>query len=130
MKKIPEVKNDFKGLYDKLLTGQEANLFLAAIERKIFRELSDWKSPGELAENLCLDPKNTGVFLNSLASLDLIEKKNGRFRNLPTAEEFLAEKNDVYLGDFFCPAPGGTPCRPVRSATLSEAVRWRGAGRR
>lgn len=101
MKKIPEVKNDFGELHGKLLTNQETNLFIAAIELGIFQKLSDWKSPEEVAEKLYLNPQITSVFLNSLASIDLIEKKGGRFRNLPAADEFLAEKNDVYLGDFF-----------------------------
>ncbi|MDK2975331.1 MAG: hypothetical protein PWP08_1702 [Methanofollis sp.] len=101
MKKIPEVKNDFGELYGKLRTNQETNLFIAAIELEIFQELSDWKSPEDLAKTLCLNAGNTAILLNSLASLDLIEKKDGRFRNSPTAAEFLAEKNDLYLGDFF-----------------------------
>ena len=101
MKKIPEIKNDFKELYDKLLTNQETNLFIAAIELGIFQELSEWKSSEELAEKFCLNHQNTLVFLNSLASLDLLEKKGGRFRNLPAVDEFFGAKNDVYLGDSF-----------------------------
>ncbi|WP_067050603.1 class I SAM-dependent methyltransferase [Methanofollis ethanolicus] len=101
MKKIPEVKDDFGELYGKLLTNQETDLFIAAIKLGIFQELSDWKSPEDLAERLHLNQKNTAVFLNSLASLDVIEKKGGLFRNSPAAAEFLAENNDVYLGDFF-----------------------------
>ena len=101
MKEIPEIKNDFGDLYGRLLTNQETNLFIAAIELGIFRELSGWKSHEELAENLNLNPEKTLTFLDSLASVDLIGKKDGRFRNLPATEEFLAEKNDLYLGDFF-----------------------------
>jgi SAM-dependent methyltransferase len=100
MKKIPEVKNDFKELYGRLLTNQETNIFIAAIELGVFQELSEWKSPEELAEGLHLNPTKTSVFLNSLASLDLIEKKDGRFKNSSVADEFLAVKNDIYLGDF------------------------------
>ncbi|PWR74547.1 methyltransferase [Methanospirillum stamsii] len=101
MKNIPEVKNDFGKLYEKLLTNQEKNLFIAAIELGIFQELSNWKSTEELVKKLNINQKNAEVFLNSLVSLDLIEKKNGSFKNLPAVEEFFAEKNDKYLGDSF-----------------------------
>lgn len=101
MKELPEIKNNFGDLYDRLLTNQETNLFVAGIELGVFRELSDWRNPGEVAKRLNLNPKNTGVFLNTLASLDLVEKKNGRFRNSPAADEFLSVENDVYLGDYF-----------------------------
>lgn len=100
MKIIPEVRNDFGELYRKMLTNQETNLFCAAIKLEIFPELSDWKSPEDLAEKLGFDSRNTAVILNSLVSLDLIEKKDGRFRNSAVAAEFLEEKNDLYLGDF------------------------------
>ncbi|MBP2132495.1 SAM-dependent methyltransferase [Methanomicrobium sp. W14] len=100
-RKMPKIKNSFKELYKKLLTNQETNIFIAAIKLGIFRELSYWKSSEELAEKHNFDPENTAVIMNSLASLDLIEKKKGLFRNLPAAEEFLASNDDTYLGEFF-----------------------------
>lgn len=101
MKNIPEVQNDFGKLYEKLLANQETNLFMAAIELGIFQELLEWKSIEELVEKLCFNYKNTEIFLNCLVSLDLIEKKNGSFKNVPAVCEFFAEKNDKYLGDSF-----------------------------
>lgn len=128
MKKIPEVKNDFGELYGKLLTNQETNLFIAAIELGIFQELSDWKRPEDLAGTLRLDSRNTAILLNSLASLDLIEKRDGRFRNAPAAAEFLAEKNDLYLGDFFLSCyrwyniPAGDICDLVRDGPAARRM--------
>jgi len=128
MKKIPEVKNDFGELYEKLLTNQETNLFIAAIELGIFQELSDWKSPEDLAKTLCLNSRNTAILLNSLASLDLIEKKDGRFRNAPAAAEFLEVKNDIYLGDFFLSCyrwysiPAGDICDLVRDGPAERRM--------
>ena len=128
MKKIPGLRNDFGELYEKLLTNQETNLFFAAIDLGIFQELSDWRSPGELVEKLRLNRQNTMVFLDSLVSCNLIEKKGGRFRNLPAAEGSLALKNVMYLGDCFLTyyywynmSPGRI-CNLVRNSPAESGV--------
>jgi predicted O-methyltransferase YrrM len=46
-------------------------------------------------------PRNTGLFLNSLAGMGMIVKEKGLFRNTEKSSEFLVSTSPTYLGDFF-----------------------------
>jgi len=46
-------------------------------------------------------PKNTGLFLDSLAAIDLVEKKDGHYQNVPVSRAFLVENSPTYMGPVF-----------------------------
>ena len=97
MKKLPEVNLDYAGLYTMLIAPIRSALLLTGIELKVFNQLSEPKSADAVAKAIGTHPKNTRVFLNGLASIDLLKKK-GLYRNSPLAQVFLVEDSPTFLG--------------------------------
>jgi len=100
MKKLPEVNLTYENLYMMLIAPIRSQLLLTGIELKVFNVLSEPKSSEDVAKTLGTHPRNTRVFLDSLAAIDLLQKNNGLYRNSPIAEAFLAENSPAYLGLF------------------------------
>jgi len=98
MKKLPEVNIDFGDLYRMLIAPIRSKLLLTGIELKVFNYLSKPKSAKDIAEALGSHPKNTRLFLDGLAAIDLLEKKNGLYINSPVAQAFLVESGPTFLG--------------------------------
>jgi len=98
LKKLPEVNIDYAGLYGMLIAPIRSTLLLTGIELKVFNQLSEPKSADAVAKAIGTHPKNTRVFLDGLASIDLLEKKNGLYRNSPLAQVFLVEDSPTFLG--------------------------------
>jgi predicted TPR repeat methyltransferase len=101
MKKLPEVNISHEKLYD-LLTGQvKSQLLLTSIELKIFNHLSEPISAEAVAEAMDLHPANTRIFLDGLASIDLLVKKDGLYQNAPVAQALLIDGSQTFLGEMF-----------------------------
>ena len=101
MKKLPEVKAGYGDLYGMLIAPIRSKLLLTGIELKVFNELSEPKSANAVAEAMGTHPRNTKVFLDGLAAIDLLEKKNGLYTNSPVAQAFLVEGGPTFLGRIF-----------------------------
>ncbi|MFI7104264.1 methyltransferase [Streptomyces sp. NPDC050161] len=80
--------------------------FAAAVELGLFTRLADGRAVtlDEAAADLDIHPRAADMFLAACASLGLLEKDGGRYRNSPLAEEFLVEGRPHYFGGFvrFC----------------------------
>ena len=98
MKKLPEVNLTYQNLYKMLIAPIRSKLLLTGIELKVFNLLSEPKSSEDIAKTLGTHPRNTRIFMNSLTAIDLLQKKNGLYRNSPIAQAFLTEKSLTYLG--------------------------------
>jgi len=98
MKKLPEVNQSFEDLVKMLVAPIRSKLLLTGIELKVFNVLSEPRSADAVAQVIGTHPRNTGVFLDSLAAIDLLQKKNGLYRNSPIAQAFLVEDSPTYLG--------------------------------
>lgn len=91
-----------------------------ADELGVFRALSEAApTTGELAQGLSLDPHGLGILLAALASSDLIEKREGRWRALPAVRTWLHPEAEGYWGGFFASMRE----RNALHAQLLEAVR-------
>jgi ubiquinone/menaquinone biosynthesis C-methylase UbiE len=101
MKKLPEVNVRYGDLYQMLIAPIRSKLLLTGIELKVFNELSAPTSADTVAKALGTHPRNTRVFLDSLAAIDLLHKKNGLYRNAPIAQTLLVETSPTYLGRLF-----------------------------
>ncbi|MCD4711299.1 MAG: methyltransferase [Bacteroidales bacterium] len=101
MKKLPEVNVSFKELYGMLIAPTKAKLLWTGIELKVFNHLSEPKTAKDVAEKIGTHSVNTELFLEGLAACDLLEKKNGLYRNTPVTQEFLVEESPTYLGLVF-----------------------------
>jgi hypothetical protein len=51
-----------------------------------------------VAEAIGTHPNNTRVFLDGLAAMNILKKKDGLYRNSPVAQAFLVENSPTYLG--------------------------------
>ena len=98
MKKLPEVNQSFEDLFKMLLAPIRSKLLLTGIELKVFNQLSEPKSAYAVSQAIATHPANTRVFLDSLTAIDLLQKKNGLYRNSPIAQAFLVEGSPTYLG--------------------------------
>ncbi len=98
MKKLPEINQSYEGLFKMLIAPTRSKLLLAGIELKVFNVLSENKSSKDVAKAIGTHPKNTKVFLDGLVAIDLLQKKNGLYRNSAVAQDFLVEKSLTYLG--------------------------------
>ena len=98
MKKLPEVNVDYGNLYGMILAPIRTRLLLTGIELKVFDHLSEPKSADTLAQTIGAHPQNTKAFVDGLTAINLIEKKNGLYKNSLAAETFLVEASPTYLG--------------------------------
>jgi hypothetical protein len=101
MEKLPEIHNSWGDLCDLARIGTQSTVFLKAIEWKIFDYVTAAVPAGSVAANMKSHPRNTELFLNSLAGMGLIVKENGLFRNTEKSDEFLVSTSPTYLGGFF-----------------------------
>jgi SAM-dependent methyltransferase len=101
MKKLPEVNLNYEGLYRMLITPIKTKLMLTGIELKAFNQLREPKSAEAVAEAIGAHLRNTRLFLNGLAAMDLVEKKDGLYENSPISQAFLVEGSPTYLGRVF-----------------------------
>jgi (2Fe-2S) ferredoxin/predicted O-methyltransferase YrrM len=89
-----KAKDDAGVLPDELqqaISGfRESRAILTAVELDIFSVVGDGADSKTVAEKLGTDPKATESLLNSLAAIDLIEKREAIFSNGPVAARFLA----------------------------------------
>lgn len=101
MKKLPETNLSYRGL-DEILAGEiKARIMMTAVELKIFDELDEFHTADAVAEKLGANPGNTRRFLDALATIDLVEKQGGMYRNTPESMEFLVAGSPNYKGDYF-----------------------------
>ena len=101
MKKLPEITLSYEDLTKMLIAPIRSKLLLTGIELKVFNYLSKSTSADVVAKTMGTHPSNTRVFLDSLAAIDLLHKKEGRYRNSPIAQAFLVETSPTFLGRLF-----------------------------
>lgn len=75
-------------------------ILLAGIRFGIFSELKETKKPMEIAEKLSLHPENTGYLLDALAAMELLEKKEGSYKNTALSDKHLVKGSDSYIGEY------------------------------
>lgn len=97
MKYPPSVDIGYRPLHDIAMGPLKAALLNCAMDAGVFDLLSDPVSPEEIAARLGLHPDNTRRLLDALATIDLLEKKEGRYRNLPLARHFLMTDSPTWL---------------------------------
>ena len=71
----------------------ESRVFLTACELGLFETLGEEERPSaDVAKAIGLDGRGTDRLMNALASLGLLEKSNGLFRNSPLALTYLVKE--------------------------------------
>ncbi len=97
MKPLPVVDISYRPLHEIAMGPLKAALLNLAIDLNIFDKLTQPVVSEDVAANLNTDIGNTERFLNALATLDLLEKKNGHYQNRPLADTFLVSTASSYI---------------------------------
>jgi predicted O-methyltransferase YrrM len=77
---------------------QVAKMLMVAVDLGVFDFLTEPKSAAETAAWLKADPRATGIFLNGLAALELVDKDGENFRNRDLASRYLVRGSENYRG--------------------------------
>ncbi len=99
MKTLPEVEHDCRYLVEMVQAPIRARLLLAGIELGVFEVLDTPCRADEVAARLGTHPGNTARLLDALATIGLVQKSAGRYRNGPEAAAFLVKTAPAFLGD-------------------------------
>lgn len=87
-----------QGIMDLAGGFQRSRVLLTAHELDLFSELRDGsKSSSEVARARGIAERATERLMNALCAMGLLEKKDGRFSNTPSASQFLVKGNPDYL---------------------------------
>jgi SAM-dependent methyltransferase len=84
-----------------LIAPIRSKLLLAGIELKVFNQLSQPRSAEDVAEAIGTHPENTRLFMDGLAAIELLTKRNGLYQDISVTETFLVEGTPTYLGQSF-----------------------------
>lgn len=76
-----------------------SRVVLTANNYRVFDHLETPKTAGEIARAITADPRATEVLLDAAASLGLLKKTGGKYRNTETSQKFLVKKSPLYQGD-------------------------------
>jgi hypothetical protein len=93
---------DPKGGFDQIMSMargfQVAKMMMVAVDLGLFDFLVEPKSAVETAAWLHANPRATGIFLNGLAALGLVDKGVDNFKNSELASRYLVRGSDNYRG--------------------------------
>jgi predicted O-methyltransferase YrrM len=93
---------DPKGGFDQIMSMtrgfQVAKMLMVAVDLALFDFLAEPQTAAATAAWLKADPRATGIFLNGLAGLGLVEKQGDTFKNSDLASRYLVRGSENYRG--------------------------------
>ncbi len=93
---------DPKGGFDQIMSMtrgfQVAKMLMVAVDLGLFDFLVEPQNAAATAAWLKADPRATGIFLNGLAGLGLVEKHGDKFSNCELASRYLVRGSENYRG--------------------------------
>ncbi len=93
---------DPKGGFEQIMSMargfQVAKMLMVAVDLGLFDFLAEAKSAKQTAAWLKAEPRATGIFLNGLAALGILNKEGDSFRNGDLAARFLVQGSENYRG--------------------------------
>lgn len=93
MKPLPSQRPSFKPLH-KMLTGAiSSRLLMGGLTLGVFNVLGNWQIAEQVATDLDTDTGNTECILDGLTNIGLLEKREGRYRNLPLSNIYLSSRS-------------------------------------
>ena len=100
MKKVlPEAQGSYRELNEIITGGIRERILVLGLELEIFRHLTEPVQAAAVAEAAGLNPLNTERFLDALATIGLVDKTQGRYRNQEQTQTFLVPSSPNYAGD-------------------------------
>lgn len=98
MESLPNTDVSYRPLYTLAMGPLKAAFLNMALELSIFDLLSAPASPESVAHQLNTHSTNTRRLLDGLTTLELLEKKEGTYRNTPLANTFLVSHSPQFIG--------------------------------
>jgi hypothetical protein len=92
LEEVKELRNIWGGF-------RNARVLLTANNYRIFDYLTKPQSAKVVSKTLNIDLRATEILLDALTGLGLLNKKKGRYSNLPIASKFLVSGTPYYQGD-------------------------------
>ena len=101
MKKFSEADPGINKLFEMVLyTPMYSKALTAGIELDIFSALTEPKKYTQVAKELSLHPENTEYLLDALTSIELLDKKDGLYKNTALSNKHLVKNSDQYIGEY------------------------------
>jgi hypothetical protein len=91
-------KSGFEQIMSMARGFQVAKMLMVAVDLGLFDFLTEPKSAVETAAWLKAEPRATGIFLNGLAALGLVDKGGDSFKNSELATRYLVQGSENYRG--------------------------------
>jgi hypothetical protein len=91
-------KGGFEQIMSMVRGFQVAKMLMVAVDLGLFDFLAEPKSAVETAAWLKANPRATGIFLNGLAALGLVDKGLDYFKNSELASRYLVRGSENYRG--------------------------------
>jgi SAM-dependent methyltransferase len=95
----PVLEGDFQTLLAMARGFQASRMLMVAVDLAVFDFLEEPRSAVEAASWLKADSRATGIFLNGLTALGLLQKEVDYFRNSEIASRYLVRGKDDYRGE-------------------------------
>ena len=100
MPSLPMGTSTFGPLHEMMLGQIGSRLLQAGLNLGVFDLLCEFQTARETAAEMGAHETNTRLFLDALANLGLLEKKDGCYRNSCLASDFLVSGSNLFLGSF------------------------------
>lgn len=97
-----DAAHPLQAYWDLALSAVRAEALHLALEWQLFSQLQQPASAAQVARQLQLEPANTGYWLDTLWSMELLQRDPGEpcsYRNAPVAERYLRATAAHYCGD-------------------------------
>jgi hypothetical protein len=91
-------EDDLQKLMSMTRGFQSAKILMVGVDLGVFDFLEEPKSASEIAAAVTTNPRATGIFLNALSALGILEKQGNRYRNGDLASRYLVSSKDDYRG--------------------------------
>ena len=93
-----DTKGGFGEIMSMVRGFQVAKMLMVAVDLGVFDFLAEPRSAVQTAAWLKADPRATGIFLNGLVGLELLDKDGDNFKNRDLASRYLVRGSENYRG--------------------------------
>ncbi|QOR34851.1 hypothetical protein IMX26_15525 [Clostridium sp. 'deep sea'] len=99
MKPFTKIDKKHEFLFSMGLNEVKRKVIISSIQLDLFTQLEKFKTAKEVAEKMKYDISNTEHVLNALTSIDLLEKKSGKYKNREISNLYLSRNSNEFAGD-------------------------------
>ena len=98
MKTLDEIPEKADYIFNLTTAPLRLELMMTGLRLKVFDRLGQPATAEQVAAVMETHEGNTAHLLDHLATIGLVDKRDGRYRNTPEAERFLVSTSGAYMG--------------------------------